>query len=86
LVGLLTLVPLYFVLQFYRQAVFVALAVVMVAVSGVGMYLSAGTASASLFQALCILSLISLPITIIHFILSFMRELLEKVIARGKGL
>lgn len=83
LLGLLVLLPIYFTTRLYPQIIFVVLSLAMTVLSGTGMYLTTDTGASPIFALFFILSIISLPITILHFMLTEAREWLVAMV-RGR--
>ena len=83
LLGLLVLLPLYFTIRLFQQLTFIVLAIAMIILAGVGFFLTASTGSQPIFALFLILSMISLPITLLHYILSNAKEWLMSI-ARGR--
>ena len=74
LVGFIVLVILYFALRLAKETVFVVLSFIMIILSVVGYSLTEGTSSRGIFEMFLILSLISIPITILQYVLNNARD------------
>lgn len=75
--GIISLLALFFTSFFYREAIFVILSLVMVALSAAGYSITSGLASQGIFEIFLILSMLSLPLTILHFMATKGMEYLQ---------
>ena len=83
LLGVFSVVILYFAARFFKDTIFIVMSFLATVLGAAGYSITAGTTNQGLFEIIFILSLIAMPISVLHFMLANTKTWLENL-AKGR--